>query len=242
MLFLGDDDFLLPSGSGEILKNMSTNEENVAGFGNSMWIYYPDIIEKKKIPVAATKTMKDCMLGHKLNIQIDQIDGSHKERLYKIFENYRVYQFAIISIELWRKIYNMKYRMLEDDHIQEIASSIAICLEAKQFKSEKYYMLRGTGHSRPNAHPEHANHQLPNLNDMIDRLENYAKSLDYSDRFSKAFAHYALSLRILGDTNFYSTKSDYIKEERIKLSRERIGEIRKREVADEISKLITFLN
>ena len=242
MMFLGDDDFLLPNGSRKILESMIGGEQNAAGFGKSMWIYYQDIIEENNIPVDATKNMKRWMLGHKLNIQLNIIKGSHKERLHEIFDNYRVYQFAIITVDLWRKIYNKEYQMLEDDHIQEIASSIAICLESAQYRTEKYYMLRGTGHSRPNTLENHENHKLPNLNEMIERLEKYAISLNYGEKLTKSFANYALCLRVLGDTNYYALKSACTKEERIKLSKERIDEIRKDEVADEISKLITLLD
>lgn len=237
IMYLGDDDFALPDGCEKAIGKLKQSPLESIGFGNALWIHYPDLLAGSR-PVGMTKNMKNIMFRHKLHLQLEIISGSREEKILEMIKNYRVFQFCITPMSLWKKVFNENYTRIGNPNMEELASSLALCLEAKHIKVDEYYLMRGTGHVRPNNQADHEWHRFPNLNEYKENLLIYAKSLGYDDQLSQSFMSAALALRLLGYTNYFSSKIGIQKEKKDVLMKERIKRLNNKGFIQAINKLV----
>ena len=207
------------------------------GFGNALWINYPDLMSDER-PVDMTENMKYAMLRHKLHLQLETINGKKEDKILEMINNYRVFQFSITPKSVWKKIFNTEYTKIGNPNMEELASSLALCLEAEHIKVEEYYMMRGTGHSRPNSQADHEWHRFPDLNIYKENILRYAKSLGYNDSLSQTFMSAALALRLLAYTNYFSAKINIDKGREDELMKKRLKDLNNAGFKNAMSKLV----
>ncbi len=202
--FIGDDDFPVLQGLLECSNKIVRGDANVA-FGSSAWIDYR-VTQCSMLNEKLVKTFQRTLTHHKTDLQLFSLFGTKQERLMEVFEKYRVYQFAVLSRQFWLEIFNEEYSRIRDLHMQEIACSLAIACLGRHSESDSYFLIRGTGHSRPNSQTTNSIHEFPDLQALYDDVVAYGESLMLGEATCASFVAFCISLRILQYTSYHQQK------------------------------------
>lgn len=205
LTYLGDDDFPLLSGVWECCRLLDRKTSECC-FGRTCWFDYRTAHHRGFNPFLSASSKRK-VFSHKVNKQLFVVKGDTRTRLTLLVENYRVFQFALLTRDLWSLIYSKLFTEISDIHLTEIVSSLAIAAVSEQQAVSDFHLLRGTGHQRINVTPSDSRHLFPDVAAAESEVREYANQIFVGRHDIDSFVSACLSLRLLQYTNYFRLES-----------------------------------